>query len=361
MHPSLPPESYELGAGVVTRTLFATPRTRTEEFFLRVDDPPGHGAVHAGRSGGLVLGTFAVCGPRHGSWLLWEGTLAPAASLDDALSFFEGNLSVARETVVVDVDVSHEELLVEDEFWPVIDLLERRAWENTLPRAVAAIASNGERFALRWANTAAQKALELAPLIDRAGVPANLVLGYIGAVITQGRAEYQATLTAEGDLSAVRVSDHSSSVLSLGAFAYDRLQQKPDVFTRFRDVFTSKADEIRRRSDEDVARYQRDNDIHPARRRRWWTGRAIVQVDDRFYERVVFAEMTAMPGSVEAYTEEIRVAAESFGGRVAIGPEVLDHGIGSVFSVEAYEIKRRSSVPVDRYIEQYVTSAAVTG
>ncbi|WP_460740639.1 hypothetical protein [Microbacterium neimengense] len=358
MHPFLPPESYELGAGVVTRTLFTTPRTRTEEFFLRVDDPRRLGAVDAGRPGGVVLGTFAVRGPRHGPWLLWEGALAAAASLDEALAFFHGSLSVARKAVVVDVDVSHEELLAADEFWPVIDLLERRAWENTLPRAVAAIASNGERFARRWANTAAQKAVELAPVIDRAGVPANLVLGYIGAVIAQGRAEYQAVLTGECDLSRVRVSDYSSSVISLGAHAYDRLQRKPDVFTRFRDVFTSKADEIRRRSDEDVARYQRENDIHPARRRRWRTGRAIVHIDDRFYERVVLAEMTVLPGGVETYTDEIRAAAESFGGRVVIGPEVLDHGFGSVFSAEAYEIKRRSSVPVDRYIKQHVTSAA---
>jgi hypothetical protein len=108
--------------------------------------------------------------------------------------------------------------LADAEFWPIIDVLGGRYQLRTIAAAERELSRRPELEILRWAETAALKALDLDSAIDF-GMDTFWALG---AVIGKGREVFEAVLRDADAYEPKWINDNSPSVLFIGGGAIER-------------------------------------------------------------------------------------------------------------------------------------------
>lgn len=119
--------------------------------------------------------------------------------------------------------------LVDDDFWPAIDVLGGRYQLKTLAAAERALRTLTDEQLLRWEETAALKALDLAEEIDFG----RDALWAYGAVIGKGEDMYRAVLADPTRYEPRWLNDNSAQVLWLASGALSRRGTKVFITTSF--------------------------------------------------------------------------------------------------------------------------------
>jgi len=119
--------------------------------------------------------------------------------------------------------------LTDAEFWPIIDVLGGRYQLRTIAAAERELSRRSEFEILRWAETAALKALELDSVIDFR----QDTFWALGAVIGKGRKVFETVLEDADAYEPNWINDNSQSVLFIGGGAIARHGADPHVITSF--------------------------------------------------------------------------------------------------------------------------------
>lgn len=119
--------------------------------------------------------------------------------------------------------------LADAEFWPIIDVLGGRYQLRTIAAAERELSRRPELEILRWAETAALKALELDSAIDFG----KDTFWALGAVIGKGREVFKAVLRDADAYEPKWINDNSPSVLFIGGGAIERHGADSHVITSF--------------------------------------------------------------------------------------------------------------------------------
>jgi hypothetical protein len=219
----------QLVSGRARRTVQKTPRTATERLRVDFDGQPENEL----QPGEIVLDefTFSDC-PVDQPIVVYSRTLEV-----EQARVLSANL-VARQDppppVAIPlprVDATAHEVLDDDEFWPVVDLLEGKAWETRIARASRALAKHPRDFILRFAQTMAWKAhlLDHPDLYPKDTSPENALAveqgdyrWRFGAIIAGGKARYESVLASPATYDHKWMSDLSLSVLYLASAALER-------------------------------------------------------------------------------------------------------------------------------------------
>jgi hypothetical protein len=328
-------------SGWTIRTLEQSPRHAREAFTIVVGEdggPPRDGE----------LGRQRFDGRAGGPLLLWEehvGVVADAASLIERL--IDGDIDAWQpESPSEHVDARGAEPLSEDEFWPIIDALDRRTWERTIATAERALAAHDEEFILRWSETAARKALRL---LDALGAGSES-LWELGATLARGRDVYESVVAEPALFDPRWLSDGSIGPIVLGTGALNRRRRLPHDRMVFVTTSFSRTHGLL------VAGYEASGDstaaVVDASRSRLTGARALVAVGDRILLRVVLAPFPDDHDHV--VIRSLTAAIESFGGEVASPVDIDGTSYGSFMSCDAHALRRRFRGTREEYVRAHV-------
>lgn len=339
-------------SGAVIRSLRSTARTRVETFRALFDgerveewDLPG--------ADELRVGEFHFDGVVGEPLLLWDGTL-DAANVAEVEAFFSGNVDRDEPQVERVIDATAAATLPDEEFWPIIESLGRRTWESTIRKAERLAADQGVEFAIRWAQTAALKALQLADVIDAAGWEARQQIDVIGATLAQGRDVFSKVRDNPAAFDHRWLADLSGQTIWIGEGALDRLGAR-DESVRVETAFSSRHGAILDRAHADMERWQREynipeHDQGPSFR----IARAVVRLASGYRERLILLVDAGTTVSTPAHDTAV---VESFGGEVVAGLEFSNlGGLGRLFNVDIFTIKRRSTRPAVEYLAMHAST-----
>ena len=340
-------------SGVVFRSLASSARTRVETFRAVFDGKQAE-ERHLPDSDETTVGRFRFDGVAGKPLLMWDGAV-PAATAAEVEAFFEGNVERYEPPVERVIDATTVPALPDDEFWPIIDSLGGRTWESTIGKAELLAAEHGEQFAIRWAQTAGLKALQLADVIDAAGWEAGDQLHVIGATLAQGKDVFSAVRRDPAVFDARWLADPSEQTIWIGTGALNRLGPR-DEWVQVETAFSTRHRAILERTDADTKRRQREHDIpqdddpEPFFR----IARAVVKLTGGYRERLfllVDAENTLNEPS------RATPVVESFGGKIVAGPESsTPGGLGELVNGEIFTIKRRSTTPAAEYLAKHTST-----
>ncbi|WP_127791901.1 hypothetical protein [Agromyces sp. LHK192] len=338
-------------SGVVVRSLVLSARTRVERFRALFDGKPAEEWDLPG-SDEIVVGEFRFEGVAGESLLLWDGSVN-AGSAEEAHGFFDGNLDRYETPVERVIDATTARALPDAEFWPIIDSPGGRTWESTTRKAERLTADRGEEFAVRWAQTAGLKALELSDVLNAAGWEAGDQLHVIGATLAQGLDVFSAVRRDPESFDARWLADLSSQTIWIGARALNRLGPH-DEWVNVETVFSTRHRALLERADADTRRWQLEHDIPQDidREPSFRIARAVVDLTGRYRERLFL--LVDAEDSPDAPTRHV---VESFGGEIVAGPEFSSSGgFGGLFNCEVFTIKRRSSAPATEYLANHTSA-----
>jgi len=297
---------------------------------------------------GEVLAESAFTGVADQPVLLWDAQLPAAAG--DPVEWFSGNEFKAPPPPT-EIDVTRSAPLADEDFWPTIDTLGGRMWEKTIESAATLLAKRDEEFIMRWAQTAALKALELSDVLERAAIAAHFELHAIGAVLGKGATCFRHVMGNPEAFDPRWMSDNSPQVIWLGAHA---LTRRTRVDRLLRTSFTERHHRILKAQRAAVAEYQRINGIAPAPPESSFRAtRAVVSGDGELRERLML-----IPGDNLALALEddaARAALTSDGSTLVAGPEFRHRLSVGLWGGTVFSIKRRTSLPVGDYIDRYIT------
>ncbi|MEX0151528.1 hypothetical protein [Microbacterium sp. LMI1-1-1.1] len=337
-------------SGDTVRSIEATARTRTEWFSV-IWHPvlvlPG--TMSIGDVPGSVIGEQAFSGASDEAFLIWDARV-PDAAQGDPVAWFGGN-ELRNPPPPLERDASDLPVLPDDEFWPFIDALDRKLWNKTLRAAAGRLAEQPEEFILRWAQTAALKAVALADVLESVGIDVSYEIHAIGAVLCQGQRTFDAVLSDADVFELTWGNDNSWLVISLANYAFER---KATVGVNITTAFTARESEIRAREAEAVAEYQRQRGIEPEPEQPLFAAaRAVVRTEGALRERIAF--VPARMSSERAVEALARDALTADGSSIVAGPEFALQSVVGPEGGEAFAIKRRSSVDVDAYVKFYAS------
>lgn len=334
--------------GRTVRSIETTARTRTEWFSViwAAEQRRGNAASRADVPG-RVLSEQLFSAPSDEAFIVWDADV-PSAGHADPITWFAGN-ELRDPPPPIHKDVSLLRALSDEEFWPVIDALQGRLWDRSLSVAAGLLAQAPEEFILRWAQTAAVKALALADVLEAGGIGALDEIHAIGAVVGKGQRAFDEVLSNADAFDSSWCTDNSAHVLTLASHAYERRTgMSADIHT----AFQPRASEIGARSEAQVAERQKQRGIKsdapdPVFR----AARAVVRTRGALRERIVLVRDVEHSGrSLEDIAETGLAADES---EILAGPEfAMQRAIGS-WGGEAFAIKRRTTLSVPAYVEKY--------
>ncbi len=339
-----------LWGGRTVRSIETTARTRTEWFSVIWAAEQGRGnAASRCDVPGSVLSEQTFSAASDEAFIVWDSDV-PSAGHADPITWFAGN-EVRDPPPPVRIDVSALRTLSDEDFWPVIDSLQGRLWDRTLSVAAGLLAQAPEEFILRWAETAAVKALALADVLEAAGTEAHDEIHAIGAVIGKGQRAFDEVLSNADAFDPSWCTDNSAHVLTLASHAYERRTgMSADIHT----AFQPRASDIQARVGAWVAEYQRQRDIEPhAPDPVFRAARAVVRTRGALRERIVLVSVHGRSG--RSLDELARIEFAADGSEIVAGPEfAMQRAIGS-WGGEAFAIKRRTTLNVPAYIQKYST------
>ncbi len=336
-------------AGRTIRTITSTARTRIEDFWLRVESPVVPEDVDVPPSNVRVLDSFSFAGPAEGPLLIWD---APLPDGTTAGEYFGGNLDVWTPPEEIRLFTTHLSPLTEAEVELILPTVRTaRGW-----RQIAAsrdrLDAESDEFVLRFAQTVALQAVELAPVADQL-IALGTIRSWefsdsIGSLITAGE---EAVRAAVADPQSVRRKDlHPSRdvVLRLAEAVMSRRRRTELMLvTPFDEVLAGRA---RERGDQLIDDLDDDDDDQAGLR----SARAVVTVDGRLYERVVLVDTSGV--APEGVHDAVRAATAWFGGDIEAGPELAPRNLGGLYgSTHVWRIRRRSALPIDEYVARYAS------
>lgn len=341
-----PLELTGLVAGRTIRTITQTARTKIEDFWLKVEAPVIPDEVEVPPSNVRVLDSFSFAGPAEGPLLIWDTPLPDETTADD---YFEGNLDVWTPPREVRLFTTHLSPLTAAEVELILPTVRTaRGWRQ-IGRSRDRLDAESDEFVLRFAQTVALQAVELAPVADQL-IALGTIRSWefsdsIGSLITAGE---EAIRAAVADPQSVKRKDlHPSRdvVLRLAEAVMSRRRRTElKVVTPFDEVLARRAGEPADQSTDDT-----DDDQAGLR-----SARAVVAVDGRLHERIVLVDTSGL--AAERVSDAVRAAMARFGGAIEAGPELAPSGLGGLYgSTHAWRIRRRSALPVDEYIARYAS------
>ena len=184
-----------------------------------------------------MIAERAVEGPSVGPLLLWD---QPVGQQEDLAGLRQrhltGNLAVwTPAEPFCERDATRADLLSDDDFWGVVEVMAGKLGEKAIAAASAALAQHDEDFILRWAETCASKALALAVTLEKPLEDYGFgALHQLGTVIGKGREVFDGFMQNRDAWDPRWVTNRSGSVLFLGSFALDRkLKHSVRVTTSF--------------------------------------------------------------------------------------------------------------------------------
>jgi hypothetical protein len=326
--------------GWTIRTLEQSPRLAREAFTIVL-------AEDGGPSWDGELGRQRFHGRAGGPLVLWEervGAVADRAALVARL--VDGDIDAWQpESPLERVDARGREPLPEDEFWPIIDALERRTWERTIARAERALAAHDEEFILRWSETAARKALRL---LDALGAGSDS-LWELGATLARGRDAYESVVADPSLFDPRWLGDGSIGTIVLGTGALNRRRRLPHdrmvfVTTSFSRTHGLLVDGI------DAARDSPPRAVDTSRVR--LTGaRALVAVGHEVLLRVVLAPFPDDHDDV--VIRSLTAAVASFGGEVVSPVSIDGASYGSFMECAPVALRRRFRGTREEYVRAH--------
>ena len=340
------------------RFLAWSARTRVETFRAVFDGKPAEEWDLPG-SDQTTVGEFRFNGVAGEPLLAWDGSV-PAAAIAEVHAFFDGNVARYEPAVERVIDATAVPALPDEEFWPIIDCLGGgRTWERTIGKAERLAAEYGEKFAIRWAQTAGLKALQLADVADAAGWEAAEQLEVIGATLAQGKDVFAAVRRDPAAFDRGWLADLSAQTSWIGTGALERLGPR-DEWVQVETAFSARHRAILDRTDADMRRWQREHDIpHDEPGPFFRIARAVVKLAGGYRERLfllVDAENTLNDPS------QATPVVESFGGDIVAGPEFnTQGGLGDLFNFEIFTIKRRSTTPAAAYLAKHASTPVGSG
>lgn len=255
--------------GRVLRTFEQSPRLVHERFWLDTGPHPWLPSGPPGWAGLEVIGEFRVAGPSVGPLLLWDETVGQVSDLEALRQLhIHGNLAAwSPVRPALEFDARGLEPLDDAAFWPIVDQLAGRMWEKTIAGAVADLSRRDDEFILRWQETCARKALEIADTLleDPIGGDGSRAFHLLGATIGKGEAAYEGVRNGSVEWDESWIADQSPMILHLGSLALERKRkQRTRVTTSFTPMHRSLID---RRRAVDLAAQQRFRERGGAGRR----------------------------------------------------------------------------------------------
>ena len=219
-------------SGFSYRTLEKRPRTALEEFHLVIDSDE---RLYPLKPNATIVSEYHFAG---------QPVDAPIVFYSRHLDLEQAATLSARvvprtvpQTPVFDppviVDARTCEVLSDDDFWSIINLLGGKAWETKINKAEVELARRSEDFVLRFAQTMAWKVhlldhpLNFTAEADGTTVRKSDYRRFFGAVIAGGRPRFDEVLANPGTDDDKWYSDLSFFVLYLASSALRR-QRKVD-------------------------------------------------------------------------------------------------------------------------------------
>jgi hypothetical protein len=322
--------------------------------------------------------------------LIYRRRWGTESKLDHLLVAFAGNVAAGKKPVPLGtVDASDYEPLPDDEFWPIIDLLEGKMWETRISRAASALATQPDEFILRFAQSAARKMWELdSPDICEpatAGDGTHYLDGgwsnhRRGAAIAGGRQSFDSACRSPASMRELTVSDLSWGVGLIAAQAWQRRHGLSRLTTSWSAHPGSNeerwATETRRviglgeRWEEStpeetesyylaLRRIQQENGL-PSERPlyvedgTWWASRVLIAHEGVVDECVVLSAVPDASDGWESTADACAVVARTLNGTIVSAIERQDRHTRLLQSGTMFGIKRRSGLEISAYLAKFV-------
>jgi hypothetical protein len=287
-----------------------------------------------------LLGEFRFSGRVGEPILVWEGPIRHVDSREDVLDFFSGNVARVEPRRTPVLHAAGLEPLPDAEFWPVIDSLGGRMWERTPDAAARQLSEREDGYILRWAETAALRALALADVLEAAGVTPIDELHVIGASLGMGQAAYSRVLADSDTFDPRWLSDHCPQVIGLGDHALGR---RLGGDARVETSFAARQHDINERARAQLEQNARNRRFPPERRETSYRAvHAVIENGFDIRERLVLFPDN---GPDSEATDRAEHAAALFGGTVIAAELDWNPGTAGLIHGDNADWRRRRPAP----------------
>ncbi len=370
-------------SGVTRRYVSKSPRVATELFVTEFEGTPLEPSLdHRGFSGVLVdefqFGDASAAGPV----AIYQRAWGPSKNAEAlAQAVFAGNtLAADRPSGPAIIDVSDAALLRDEDFWPIIDILEGRMSLKAISRAAAELTKRTDDFIGSFAQTASRRMWELDvpeicdPAVARDGTPyldGDRSRARRGAAIAAGSATFERARNDPETMRSLRLSDLSWGIELIPMHAWRSRHGDNQLVTAWsvrpgsnRERWAlephSPRDSIEREDDEvglpsSAVESVRSLDSPPHQvHGSWWTSRVLIDDSRSVTECVVLSVVRGTDDEWDSTERACQLIAKRLGGEVVGRIESQDLHSNSLSSGDLFHIKRRSALTLDTYIEHFV-------
>lgn len=148
-----------------------------------------------------------------------------------AADYFRGNVDVhTPPDPGIEIDARDLPPLDEDDFWSIIDVLERKLWGKTFNKAALALSKKDDTFILRFAQAAAQKLFQLdTPERTMSGGQISVEWEsdfQRGAILGGGRDRFELVLESPDSFDRSWMTGHASMPRAIASLAYEKKNRR---------------------------------------------------------------------------------------------------------------------------------------